>query len=136
MAIPNCFYRVSVKAVIRDPEGKILLAKEDDGRRDLPGGWLDHWETVEDTLSREIKEELGVEWHIIQHIPLGIRTVLRPAEGWETGNIYILIMAYEAEIASMDFILSAECEELRFFYKEEMQWLNLHANAKWLITIL
>jgi len=35
--IPNCFYRVSVKAlVLDDTKNKFLLLKEDDGMWDFP----------------------------------------------------------------------------------------------------
>jgi hypothetical protein len=36
--IPNCFYRVSAKALILDENQRFLLAKEDNGYRDFPGG--------------------------------------------------------------------------------------------------
>ncbi len=133
MAIPNCFYRVSIKAVIRNVDGKILLAKEHDGRRDLPGGWWDHGETIAQTIQREIQEELGVHWEITQHTPLGIRTIVRPPEWWEDEDIHVLIMAYETKISSSFFTPSSECEEVRFFSLSELKDLNLHANAKWLI---
>ena len=39
--IPNCYYRVSVKALITDNEGKFLLIRENVGKWELPGGGLD-----------------------------------------------------------------------------------------------
>lgn len=39
--IPNCFYRVSVKALITNNEGKFLLIRENVGKWELPGGGLD-----------------------------------------------------------------------------------------------
>lgn len=35
--VPNCFYRISVKALILNDEGKFLLTKEDNGLWELPG---------------------------------------------------------------------------------------------------
>ncbi len=36
--IPNCFYRVSAKALILDKEKRVLLEKEDNGSWELLGG--------------------------------------------------------------------------------------------------
>ena len=35
-----CTYRISVKALIRDDAGNILLVRENDGSWELPGGGL------------------------------------------------------------------------------------------------
>lgn len=58
---PNAFYRVSVKALIKDNDGKVLVVKEDQDTWSLPGGGLDHGEVAEQGLLRELKEELGIE---------------------------------------------------------------------------
>jgi 8-oxo-dGTP pyrophosphatase MutT (NUDIX family) len=39
--IPNCFYRVSIKALVLDEQGRFLLCREDNGKWELPGGGLD-----------------------------------------------------------------------------------------------
>ncbi|QQS22353.1 NUDIX hydrolase [Candidatus Saccharibacteria bacterium] len=57
---PDAFYRVSVKAVIRNDSGHVLCVTETE--RDLwelPGGGLDHGETIQQGLSRELAEEIG-----------------------------------------------------------------------------
>ena len=58
---PNTFYRVSIKALIRNDAGEILVVKEHQEKWELPGGGLDHGETVHDGLKRELREELGIE---------------------------------------------------------------------------
>lgn len=57
---PNAFYRVAVKALIKNDKGKVLLVKEKSDKWDLPGGGLDHAEEPEDGIRRELLEELGV----------------------------------------------------------------------------
>lgn len=58
--INNCIYRVSVKALVVN-DGKVLLVKEDDDDFwDIPGGGLDHGESLNEALIREVTEELGV----------------------------------------------------------------------------
>lgn len=55
---------ISVSFVVHDGKGKILLQKrgpkcrDEQGRWDIGGGAIEFGETIEDTLVREIKEEL------------------------------------------------------------------------------
>lgn len=53
-------FRVSLKALICDDDGRILVVKEH-GRPfwDLPGGGMDFGETTEQALARELREEVG-----------------------------------------------------------------------------
>lgn len=65
-------YRVSVKGLIRDDTGRILVVKET-GRTwwDLPGGGMDHGEDFKSALARELHEEVGLvggfTYNIIAH---------------------------------------------------------------------
>src|SRR5260221_11029127 len=60
MTQPPSNYRVSVKALIKDDQGRLLLVKEDDDPWwGLPGGGIDHGETIEQGLRRELSEEVG-----------------------------------------------------------------------------
>lgn len=54
-------YRISLKCLIRDGKGHVLVVKEA-GRTgwDLPGGGMDHGESVKATLAREMKEEVNL----------------------------------------------------------------------------
>jgi len=55
----------AVAALITDLEGRLLMTvrKNDPGKDllDLPGGFVNHDESAEDALRREIYEELGIE---------------------------------------------------------------------------
>jgi len=64
--IRDCLYRVSVNAIIV-VDHKILLVKEHDHEWwGLPGGGIEHTETISQALSRELSEELGVDGSTIQ----------------------------------------------------------------------
>lgn len=54
--------RVTLKAVILDDRGRILVVKER-GRDwwDIPGGGIDHGETIEQALKRELYEEVSFQ---------------------------------------------------------------------------
>jgi len=58
---PNDFlFRVSLKAVITNNKGQILVVKEN-GRDwwDIPGGGLDYGESIKEALARELFEEVA-----------------------------------------------------------------------------
>lgn len=57
---PDYLFRVSLKAVIINHAGQVLVVKEH-GRDwwDIPGGGLDHGESIKDALARELFEEVG-----------------------------------------------------------------------------
>ena len=54
---PNTYYRVSIKAVIRNKHGEVLVAKENPKIWNLVGGGMDHGETPDEALRRELYEE-------------------------------------------------------------------------------
>jgi len=55
-------YRVSIKCLIRNERGEVLVVKEA-GRTywDLPGGGMDHGEDIKTTIAREMKEEVNLD---------------------------------------------------------------------------
>lgn len=58
--IDDCLYRVATKAIVVHDD-KVLLVKEiPEMWWGFPGGGVDHGETVETSLIRELEEELGV----------------------------------------------------------------------------
>ena len=54
----------AVAALVVNPQGKLMLVtrgvEPDYGKLDLPGGFVDPGESVEEALQRELKEELGL----------------------------------------------------------------------------
>ena len=53
-------YRISLKALIYNNTGQILVVKEINRTYwDLPGGGMDFGETIESSLKRELYEEVG-----------------------------------------------------------------------------
>ncbi|MBL9117550.1 MAG: RNA pyrophosphohydrolase [Verrucomicrobiaceae bacterium] len=70
LAIPPAepiLYRPNVAAILRDPEGRILVAERIsvDGAWQFPQGGVDDSESFDDALFRELEEEIGVHASLI-----------------------------------------------------------------------
>lgn len=123
---PSTFYRVSVKAVIRNEKGEILVAKEYDNTNwSLPGGGWDHDETEHEALARELQEEVRYEGDFTSK-PLGT------AVFWlESRQAWLLWIVYEVKTENMNFSVGEECSEVAFVHPKEFS--NFQNNAqKWM----
>jgi 8-oxo-dGTP pyrophosphatase MutT (NUDIX family) len=126
-----CFYRISVKGIVIDDYGRVLLTKEDNGKWEILGGGLEHNEDPIEGLKREIYEETGLKVTYVSPSPKYFITVKRL--GYET---YVANVIYEVKLESLDFKPSEECQELRFFSVEEMKQVELFPNTQKLMEIL
>jgi 8-oxo-dGTP pyrophosphatase MutT (NUDIX family) len=126
-----CYYRISIKGLVRDGGGKIMLVLQDDGYWELPGGGLEHNEDPKDCLAREIMEEAGLAVTSVAQIPRYFITVQR--FGHDT---FIANVIYEVTLANLDFTPSQECQELRFVDLTEMDKLNLFPTTRKFYDVL
>ena len=86
---PEAFYRVSLKAIIENDEGKVLCVKEKGSDWTLPGGGIDHGEHEYEALARELYEEIGVQGVRFEATPLGIdRMYTQTKEAWMIWVLY------------------------------------------------
>ena len=121
------FYQVSLKAFIKNNEGKMLALKAVDtgsiaGFYDLTGGRIDtdEFQTLYlDILKREIAEELGENLEVeIKPTPVAIGRHLIPAHLTRAGkDTHILLVFFEAFYQGGDLRISDE--------HQSMQWLDL-----------
>jgi 8-oxo-dGTP pyrophosphatase MutT (NUDIX family) len=111
------FYRISIKAVVLNPEKKFLLAKEINGNWDFLGGGLDFGESAKDCLIREIMEESGLKVSWISNSPCYFLTD-KKFKIVPYANLF-----YLTKLENLSFKKTRECQELRFFSPEEI--LNL-----------
>ena len=109
------FYRTSVKALIRNSEGKILLSKEENGYYDFLGGGLDHGESLQIGLKREVKEETDLEVINISNTPSYFVTFYSKAK-----NTWAAIVLLRCELENFNFNPSDECIALEFFTPQEI----------------
>jgi 8-oxo-dGTP pyrophosphatase MutT (NUDIX family) len=79
---------VSCVFICHDEEGRVLLARRGPGARDEPGAWdtgageLEHGESFESAVAREVREEYSAE--ALEMEMIGVRNVLRgdPVTHW------------------------------------------------------
>ena len=128
--VPDCFYRISVKALILDDKKRFLLTLENKGLWELPGGGLHFGEKPLEGLTREIKEEMGLETIHINEQPSYFLTTPHKSGQWWICNI-----VYETKVKNLNFKPSDECVELRFFTKEEALKEHIFSNVLEFIKI-
>lgn len=101
----NAHFIVGTVALVRDGEGRVLIARHTYRRRApwaLPGGWVRRGEDPAETVVREIREETGLEVEV-----LGPLAVQRESPRH-------LTVIYTARLAAGTFRPSSEVSEVRF----------------------
>ncbi len=97
--LPDAFYRVSIKLIVKNPQDELLVLKENStGQWELPGGGLDHGETIRQTVEREVREELSVQLSSLSETAVVTEVGMHP-DNYATVKIY-----YRATLSSYDFI--------------------------------
>lgn len=126
MDIKKAFYRVSVKALIYNDEWEFLLCKEDNWVWDIPWGGLDHWESIEICIIRELQEEMWLEVTHINSIPKYFVTAHKTESKTRP---WLVNVFYEVKVKNLNFTPSDECIEIKFFNKETVKNVNTIVNV-------
>lgn len=123
--VPECFYRISIKALIlNETRDKFLICEEDDGVWELPGGGLDWGATPQEDLPREIKEEMGLETTSVAEDPSYFLTMQTLGH-----KIWIANVLYETSVEHLDIIPSDECVSVKFVNKDDLAGMNVYPNV-------
>lgn len=122
--IDDCLYRVAARVLVIQ-DNKVLLVKEaDDDWWALPGGGIDHGESIESTVAREIEEELGVPASEVssdfQIVYYNIGSVVNSVPRM---NLFFKVSISEAAIKKTNHI-----SEWKWFTKEEFLEQDLHVS--------
>lgn len=119
--IDDCLYRVSTKVLIVQ-DGKILLVKEiPEMFWGFPGGGVDHGETVESSLAREVEEELGIP---AQEVKSDFR-IAHYTIGTVVNNIPRMNLFYKASVPKELLKKTAQVAEWRWYTRDEFMKLNM-----------
>jgi len=123
----STWYRISIKALIFNKKWKVLLCKENTNIWDLPWGWLNHEETPEDCLRRELQEEMWIEIKWIAKIP---KYFVKSPNPTSKRKPRLANICYEIKVKNLKFIPSNECTEIWFFDSSEITELNTLSTIK------
>jgi len=125
-----CTYRVSVKAIITDEDGCVLLLRENDGSWELPGGGLEQGEDPKTALAREVAEETGLSVDWMSEQPKAFWTI-RKEVGSPTLKWFAFV-AYEAKVSGTfrPDPSGEEALEAKYFTASEAKTLKLHGNTQ------
>jgi ADP-ribose pyrophosphatase YjhB (NUDIX family) len=120
--LPSPFYRGTIKAIILDEHQQLLVGAGEESNTgwEIPGGGLEHDETIEDCLKREIMEELGVEVEKIGQVAFIYRG--KSVHGW-----MILRVAMPVELKSTDFKFG-DMKAAKFVTRDEFLSLDFAAD--------
>ncbi len=122
--IDDCLYRVAVRVLVVHDD-KVLLVKESDGDWwALPGGGVDHGESVEMTLVREVEEELGVPAsEVSSDFQIVYYNIGNVVDAVPRMNLYFKTTVPPASLGRTDHI-----SEWKWFTKDEFIKQELHAS--------
>lgn len=112
---PSTIYRVVAKALITNEEGKILVVKENQDFWSLPGGGVDHGESAQECIKREIKEEIGLTSVSVNELVYSTNVYLDQRDMWMTWIVY------KATLDSSDFIFGDGVTDAKYIDIEDIK---------------
>ena len=137
---------VTARAVIIN-NGKLLLVKnEDSSLWFTPGGWVDGFESLEDTCKREVYEELGIKITIKKFLQIDyFKLTAEQNKKWKE-NINKIEHYFLCDIA--EGVVKSDSEnrnlwqdkdaghtsKVKFFTKEEL--LKVNFSPKWAVDLI
>lgn len=105
---PSTFYRVSLKAIIHNEKGEVLVVKEGSDNWSLPGGGIDHGESDTEALQRELREEVAYEGNFSLSL-VGIQTFYVEEHG-----TWMMWVVYNIKTETNDFGVGPDASEIAF----------------------
>lgn len=107
--------KVAVKAMIKNGDKVLITRSEGDTLWDLPGGRIHEAESLEEALTREVKEELGVD--------VTVKRLLCSEQSLHRKDgKFIMFVTFEAALANPEkasFVPNEESEEIRWIDRSE-----------------
>ena len=113
----DCKYRVTIKALIRNQKGEILMVDEPEeigGQYSLPGGGYEYGESAHDCLKRELQEEIALKTDFKERL---IHQQSRPFPGTDT---WIMWLTYEITYDELDFSVGKDAADVKWVSPDQI----------------
>ncbi len=119
----------AVAAIIENDNNEIMLTyrafEPGKGMLDLPGGFVDPNESLEQALEREIKEELNLEITDMTYI-----TSLSNQYVFSKYTVYTTDAGFLCKITNFNnLVINDDVSEIAWFSKENIPWNKIHASS-------
>ena len=103
-------FRIGVFALIFDEDQRVLLAyRRDIDWWNLPGGGMEHGETVEEALRREVREETGLEVEV--ECLVGVYSKPQKQE---------VVLTFRCRVTGGELTATEESRECRYFAPDDL----------------
>ena len=115
-------YRISIKAVIYNDAGEVLVVKEHGLNWGLPGGGMEFGETFQQALARELAEEVGYTGAFTYDVidtadPIHL-------EKWDVQQVWVVC---HVKPDAFDFAVGPDADDMRFIDPEKVVGDDLQA---------
>jgi ADP-ribose pyrophosphatase YjhB (NUDIX family) len=108
----DSLYRISLKCLITNSDGKLLVVKESGrGSWDLPGGGIEHGEDVKAAIARELKEEIAYEDNFTYRILMADD----PAK-LRTRDVWQIKLVFRLELDTANFGAGHDADDVAFIH--------------------
>ena len=122
----DSLYRVSFKCLILDQDNKVLVVKERDRTSwDIPGGGIEHGETIEQSIERELFEEVSFKgnfkYRILKiHNPVKLLT----RDVWQVKIVILL------KTDNYNFNVGDEADEMKYVDPAELRHSDQESESR------
>lgn len=117
-------YPVSIKGIVYD-EGGIWLRKNERQEWELPGGRLEVSEQPEETVVRELKEDLGFEVEAVRPIHVRRYTIKISENAFKDVMVVIYVCRLIRKVGDFEWVGEAGKADFKKFSFSEIEALNM-----------
>ncbi len=109
-------FRISLKAIIYNDAGQLLVVKEHGLNWGLPGGGMDHGETFEEALARELAEEVGYTGKFNFNVVDTADPMYLP-----NSNVWQVWVVCHVVPETLNFSVGPDAEDMKFINPSELE---------------